>query len=155
MEELMDRLESIANKADELRAELDRWAEEESILRPGEQLVFSLSIRPILSVVRDESDSNNEVISNDLLDMKVMDFFSVERLLQYTQKPDLARRAHKALREGLPMIFAGDFDEKTMDDFRQRITLKIIDENIPNVGSLCAEVIKAALNASGFILSRK
>ena len=69
----MDRNKLLEKKNEEIREDLEFWATRYRILSPGEELVFTLGIRQIPTVV-------SEPIENNFLNMSLRDFLSEERI---------------------------------------------------------------------------
>ncbi|MEK7187627.1 MAG: hypothetical protein AAB691_02115 [Patescibacteria group bacterium] len=69
-----NRDEFLQSKATQIQADLERWAETERILGPQEQVVFTLAIRNISTVIQ-------EVASTHFLDMSLQDFFTKGRFI--------------------------------------------------------------------------
>lgn len=82
----------LAKKAEEIRAELERWATSHSLLKPGEQIAFSMHIDGIPIVVRKSPQNPN------LLDLSPSQFFTAERLQECgADNKALLTRIHNTL----------------------------------------------------------
>src|SRR6185312_4861818 len=68
---MSDPKAKLQEKAIAVTQQLQQWAKREKILRPGEQIIFTLSIRSIPTVSQE---------LDDILDMKPVDFFTKKRL---------------------------------------------------------------------------
>lgn len=67
----------LSEKTSQIKTSLERWAKRNKILKPGEQIVFTLCIRTTTLVVH-EKDDDFEAILN----MAPKDYFTVERLVE-------------------------------------------------------------------------
>lgn len=80
---------TVEEKADEIREILEKWVEQNGVLSAGEQLVFTLSVRKLPVVVREE------VV--DVLTMNVRDFFLDSRRFAKAGFPNSSTRALNAI----------------------------------------------------------
>ena len=72
------RADMLATKTRQVQEELATWAKENGILDPGEQLMFSLKIEAVPTVVHDSQDKKDVPVS---LEMEAEDFFTRSRIL--------------------------------------------------------------------------
>lgn len=133
----MDRSTLLASKSSELTLSLQNWAME--ILGPGEQLVVTLEIKSVpLIVVQSEDPAKRK---REFLDMKLEEFFTMDRILQSADSKNLATRTYKSVDRWLDSRpnFHG-----TLEDFLNRTTadgvgcrgktLKLLQSTLEKVG---------------------
>ncbi len=131
----MSRDDLIAQKYQALKAELDRWALENSILKTGETFNFSIEI------------GGYPTAREEVLEMRVMEFFKHERLEHHADDSScMATRVENSL--------SRVFDRQpssTMREFLEEWTFERI-MRIRKLGHLGVKVICAALEESGLEL---
>ncbi len=153
----MDRNETLANKAEKVRLALKEWAANEGILGPGEQIVFTLAIRPVPTVMQEAS--------NDFHSMHPVEFFTKTRLIELGINPRAAQRACNSLlwmagyyhdgrehRSGQHKHGHGDDHPpiKSMSEFAARYFIGQRIRNLHNVGKENRIKLVEAFRLAGF-----
>lgn len=132
-------------KAEEIRQELEAWAEKTGILGPGKYLVFSLRIEKKTVVTRDPEDAST------ILEMDAEEFFTLQRFeaegcLRQTAGRARAFVHHAAYQfthqeERVPVYRVADF----LKEFPSQRSIA----DVPLCGKKIAEVIVAAIRRAG------
>jgi hypothetical protein len=100
-----EKLDKLTKKTQEVQAELERWAEEEKILGPGQHLLFTLQVVSRPTVV--------EFKEKDFHQMHPMRFFATERMATFGVEKGIAIRIHRIV----GFVLSGSFNCNTMDVF--------------------------------------
>ncbi len=144
MEVNVDRSSSLAAKARELTEYLQEWAK--AVLSPGEQVLVSLRIVEVAVVAVDPEDESTA--KYELLETRVLDFFTLDRLKSNPSLSGLAGRTRNCLGNERHLI----------KDITLRTFIKEYDEytllRIPNFGRNCLNLIKLVLSQEGLQLRR-
>lgn len=138
------RADIIATKTKQVQQELAEWAKEKGVLDPGEQLVFTLRVEPVATVVCDSEDVQS------LLEMKAEDFFSRERLEVRGDARDMANRARNAvLREIGILKRESNKDVYLMSDFLQDCQSKSAIERCRALGKKGENLLITTIKKAG------
>lgn len=135
---------AVSAKADEVKKELEQWAEERGVLGPGERLVFILRVESLPKVVHN--------VATDCWQMSPMEFFSRDRLMAVGASKATASRIHTIARfhtSGFQWELGDNYP--TMQAFlaRKRNEEDLID--MQHCGPLRVRYMVAALRAAGLI----
>lgn len=133
----------IEAKVAELQKELQRWAEEQEVIKRGEQIVLSFNIEGAPSLIQD---------------MSMDDFFSVNRLVSFGVAHPLAVRISKYIG-----YYEQYWDHSTSPPTDTRLHNSVGEFiaqpdpintffRIPNLGRKCIKEVIRVLRESGFNL---
>ena len=135
------RKNSLQRKTAEIQAALEEWAKKKHILKPGEQIVFSVRV-----------ERHPTVAEENFGEMSPEDFFCKERLLQFGVPLQRATRIETQLR------FANrdrsgsrrQYRYATMNEFLTEFNTRRTFEHTRNLGRLCVDHIMELLRKTGF-----
>ena len=140
----MNRDELLAAKAVEVTESLQSWAI--GFLRPGEQLVVSFRIQNVPIIVLDPEDDIQQKLS--YLNMKLLDFFSVERLREFEDGRAVAVRTHNCFMHEMNYCRRPDL---TLQEYLDDETARSV-RRIPNLGDESLKLIQRTLKSVGLSL---
>lgn len=138
----MNRSDLLAAKAQELTESLQEWAKVH--LASGDQLVVSLRVQNVPLVVIDPGDDHAN--KEHILNMKVLDFFTVERLESFPSGSGIPTRTRTCLTNGRHV-----YQDMTIDSFI-RETGEAYLLRTPNFGRKCLQLVKEVLKYEGLNL---
>jgi len=143
----VNRDEMLDRKAKEIQSELTKWAEENGILGSREQIVFSFSIRNLLSV---ECVDPKEIQRRSLLDMSIYVFID-EMSQKLNWRNGLTSRLRHAIRN-VEVNEDGAYRQlKTVEDVTKCFARDLVLHKY--FGNCALSLIKAALASVGLYLA--
>lgn len=137
----------VTERANTIQQELEVWASNNSILQPGERLVFSLRIEGVPTVVRDNAE--------DPLELSVADFFKDTKRLREVGVPEHNRpRLVNAVINECSYAFGGGKEGKdaTNTTLREFLDARPDAKSMlrsPNFGRKCLREFVRILEAAG------
>ncbi len=136
----------ITERANAIQQELEAWAEETSILQPGERLTFSLRIERTATVVRD--------VGKDPLELSVSDFFTAKRLREAGVPKESHVRLINSVVNDCSYRFGSGEEGKTASNTTLREFLDARPDakhmlRVPYFGKVCLKGFVQVLEASG------
>lgn len=138
------RTDIIATKTKQVQQELAEWAKEKGVLDSGEQLVFTLRVESIPTVICSSEDVQS------LLKMKAEDFFSRERLEVRGDARDMANRARNAVLREIGILKRESHKNiYLVSDFLQDCQFKSAIERCRKLGKKGENLLIATIKKAG------
>jgi hypothetical protein len=144
----------ISDKAKTVQEELETWAKENSILQPGERIVFSIRIELIPTVIEEKQLVKSPFdVPNKYLDMLALEFFLRDNLKDLgVQKDSMATRIVTCIRYEIDFTYKENARSVTLREFLKNIDASQL-VRLPNFGRHSLESFATALRNAGIEFS--
>ena len=134
----MNRKDLLADKSAEIQKQLEHWARNKEILKPGEQIVFSVQIAKVALVTEAPQETSEE-----WLNRPVIEFFTLARITDAGHPRPLAVRISNGVRTS---VSSGAMSLRGFLDYHRTSRGYI---HITNLGKQSVDIMLEMLKTAG------